>query len=336
MAYSDRDPPLRDVVYDPLPAVTSDRPTPSPEPPSLSYSTPQYPARDLPPLPPVDPQYADYRINPGDPRNPSSPLLGQHDPQSTPAHAPQARFFGPALYDEADPQSRYSLVSNHTAPSVAAQSDYNSSVYALNDARGSFDERELYRDEPIERPYYSAHLSDSSRPPLDRSRYLDEKRSAYTSPRTVSKRRIIWCSILAASIVVIAAVVIPLYFAVIKPRNRSSSSPAASHHSSSVHQPTPTARPPATNVAITGGDGSTVTLEDSSTFVYQNTFGGYWYHDPNNPHHGAARAQSWSPALNETFRYGIDRIRGSVLVIIANASQTLNFSATALTSAAGW
>jgi glucan 1,3-beta-glucosidase len=51
-------------------------------------------------------------------------------------------------------------------------------------------------------------------------------------------------------------------------------------------------------------------MEDGSTFVYRNSFGGYWYYDENDPFNDGARAQSWSPALNETFRYGIDPIRG--------------------------
>ncbi|KAK1221389.1 hypothetical protein PQX77_015796 [Marasmius sp. AFHP31] len=63
-------------------------------------------------------------------------------------------------------------------------------------------------------------------------------------------------------------------------------------------------------VAVTGFDGSEVTLEDGSTMKYSNRHGGHWYYDPNNPFNNGARAQSWSPGLNETFRYGIDKIRG--------------------------
>ncbi|KAF9269496.1 glycoside hydrolase [Marasmius fiardii PR-910] len=62
--------------------------------------------------------------------------------------------------------------------------------------------------------------------------------------------------------------------------------------------------------AVTGGDGSEVTLEDGSTFKYSNPYGGRWYYDVNDPFNNGARPQSWSPALNESFKYGIDKIRG--------------------------
>ncbi|KAK1226753.1 hypothetical protein PQX77_010263, partial [Marasmius sp. AFHP31] len=61
---------------------------------------------------------------------------------------------------------------------------------------------------------------------------------------------------------------------------------------------------------VTGGDGSTVVLEDGSTFIYSNPHGGHWYHDINDPFNNKARAQAWTPALNEQFTYGADRIRG--------------------------
>ncbi|KAJ8089621.1 hypothetical protein PM082_014879 [Marasmius tenuissimus] len=61
---------------------------------------------------------------------------------------------------------------------------------------------------------------------------------------------------------------------------------------------------------VTGGDGSTVVLEDGSTFIYSNPHRGHWYHDINDPFNGKSRAQAWTPALNEPFTYGVDRIRG--------------------------
>ena len=53
-------------------------------------------------------------------------------------------------------------------------------------------------------------------------------------------------------------------------------------------------------------------MEDGTTFTYKNPHGGYWYWDEKDPFNNGARPQSWSPALNETFRYGADLIRGSV------------------------
>ncbi|EJD38715.1 glycoside hydrolase family 5 protein [Auricularia subglabra TFB-10046 SS5] len=51
-------------------------------------------------------------------------------------------------------------------------------------------------------------------------------------------------------------------------------------------------------------------MEDGTTFIYKNKFGGFFIADPNNPFNNGARAQDWSPALNESWDYGKDIIRG--------------------------
>ena len=121
--------------------------------------------------------------------------------------------------------------------------------------------------------------------------------------------------VLAAIIVVV--VVVAVYFAVIKPNNDSSSGNASggaaqgsgtSTTASGTASPTSTGKP--TALVVTGGDGSKVTMDDGSTFTYTNKFGGYWYWDPTDPFNNGARAQSWSPAMNETFQYGVDPMRG--------------------------
>jgi len=124
---------------------------------------------------------------------------------------------------------------------------------------------------------------------------------------------------LAITLVIVAIVVLCVYFAVIRPKNSSNNRAANAAGQDplppSPSSPSPTQGPgkPVSGVRpITGGDGSTVTMEDGSTFIYRNPFGGYWIDEPNNPFNNGARPQSWSPALNETFRYGIDQIRGCV------------------------
>ncbi|KAF9008570.1 glycoside hydrolase [Hymenopellis radicata] len=67
---------------------------------------------------------------------------------------------------------------------------------------------------------------------------------------------------------------------------------------------------PSATGAITGGDGSQVTLEDGSTFAYSNQFGGFWVSDPSDPFASGAKPNSWTPALNESWTYGKDRIFG--------------------------
>ncbi|KAJ7205857.1 glycoside hydrolase superfamily [Mycena haematopus] len=63
-------------------------------------------------------------------------------------------------------------------------------------------------------------------------------------------------------------------------------------------------------VSVTGGDGSTVTTDSGDTFVYRNAFGGYWHLDPDNPFTSASRANSWTPPLNGSWTWGVDRING--------------------------
>lgn len=56
-----------------------------------------------------------------------------------------------------------------------------------------------------------------------------------------------------------------------------------------------------------GGDGSEITMRDGTTFTYRNSFGGHWTSAPFND---SAKAQSWSPALNEAWDYGSMRMLG--------------------------
>ena len=69
-------------------------------------------------------------------------------------------------------------------------------------------------------------------------------------------------------------------------------------------------KPGSTSGIIYGGDGTVVTTEDGTQFTYQNKFGGYFVQDPNDPFNNNARAQSWSPALNETWQWGKDQVLG--------------------------
>uniref|UniRef100_A0A0W0EVW2 glucan 1,3-beta-glucosidase n=1 Tax=Moniliophthora roreri TaxID=221103 RepID=A0A0W0EVW2_MONRR len=125
---------------------------------------------------------------------------------------------------------------------------------------------------------------------------MDEKDAAYA--RKPSRRRPIIIGCIVATILIIAGVGVGVYFALRGKDEDSSSSPSSGTKGGGTVK------------AVTGGDGSQVMLEDGSTFAYSNSFGGHWYYDPNDPFNNGAKAQSWTPALNETFRYGVDRIRG--------------------------
>ncbi|KAI0273720.1 glycoside hydrolase superfamily [Gloeopeniophorella convolvens] len=145
---------------------------------------------------------------------------------------------------------------------------------------------------------------------LSQPRFLKEKEAAYAVPASRSRRNIIILSALAGLVLLIIAVVVPIYFLVIKHHSNNNDSAGTSKPSSSA-SPSSSGSPSSPKAAIiTGGDGSTTTLDDGSSYTYHNAFGGYWYQDPNDPFNNGARAQSWSPALNETFNYGSDSIWG--------------------------
>ncbi|CAE6427831.1 unnamed protein product, partial [Rhizoctonia solani] len=127
------------------------------------------------------------------------------------------------------------------------------------------------------------------------------------------KRSVLWAAVgLAALAVIVVAVVVPVYFKVIKKDNTITSSASTGPEPTTTKPatPSPTSGSNQPSVVTTGGDGSTITKDDGTTFTYTNKFGGFWVYDPANPFNNSARAQSWSPPLSEPFNYGVDQIRG--------------------------
>lgn len=49
--------------------------------------------------------------------------------------------------------------------------------------------------------------------------------------------------------------------------------------------------------AKTGGDGTTVYLDDGTQFTYTNKFGGYWYYDPADPFHNGEQQNLLYPRI---------------------------------------
>jgi hypothetical protein len=123
-----------------------------------------------------------------------------------------------------------------------------------------------------------------------------------------SRRLWFWLLVgLVALAVIVVAVIVPVYYKVIKPSNAAQTSGSSPGSTASAAEPTQSETPQA---AITGGDGSQVTTDTGHTFTYNNSFGGFWYYDPKDPFSNKAQAQSWSPPLNEKWRFGTDLIRG--------------------------
>jgi len=156
-----------------------------------------------------------------------------------------------------------------------------------------------YRDDPR----MSTAVSEKGYPPT----------SSSDSPNG-KKKRPLWVLIaigLAILAVIVLAVILPVYFKVIRPNNTSSSSSTTNTggtNSGGGEQGSGLGH--TDNNVVMGGDGTTITTEDGSTFVYKNSFGGYWVQDPNDPFNDGARPQSWSPALNETWKWDVDVVRG--------------------------
>lgn len=240
------------------------------------------------------------------PASQSVPLPTDLSMDDLPSGAQRPRFMGHALRD--DPSLRYSYASSNNSNFQGAGGSVNSSVYALNTnlgpgASASATHLAAYRDDP----HGGFEQHDDPSPS-----YLDEKRAAYLSPRTAKKKRWgLYLGILAIVVIIAAAVLIPVYIFVIKPHSSTSSTTGSAAATATA---TGSA---ADNVraAITGGTGSTVTMDDGTTFTYTNNFGGYWYWDETDPFNNGAKAQSWTPALNETFNYGVDKIRGYVMLL---------------------
>jgi glucan 1,3-beta-glucosidase len=277
---------------------------------SLPLSNDDLPSHSLYNAPPSPEPHASFYTT-----NSHATELG---PDPLPSGAAQPRFLGAAAYQTV-PLSRDSFTSpsTHTLQSPNNNgSEYTSSIYALNDStspsRPNPNLVAAYHDDPNDS--YFAGASEpttlSTSPVGGQPHILEEKRAAYAPTNAKSRRRNLLLAALAVALVLLAAaVVIPIYFAIIKPKHGSS------HQESSTDSPASTAATPlpTKNAIVTGGDGSTVTMEDGTTFTYVNKFGGHWYYDENDPFNNGAQAQSWTPALNQTFNYGIDKIRGQVM-----------------------
>ncbi|KAJ7061463.1 glycoside hydrolase family 5 protein [Mycena amicta] len=134
------------------------------------------------------------------------------------------------------------------------------------------------------------------------------------TPQRSKRARTLIPILLVTLVVVILAVVLPVYFVVIK-KHHTNAAAATSTGSSSSGDTSPsgggTGSPSggSSTLAVTGGDGSAVVTTSGDSFIYNNSFAGYWYYDSANPLLGG-RANNWTPRLNETWTWGVDRVYG--------------------------
>lgn len=142
---------------------------------------------------------------------------------------------------------------------------------------------------------------------------LVEKDQLYAAPRTKTKRKLLWIFGALCGVIVLVAIVVPVvYFTAIKKNGSgsSSSSNSGSGSSNSGSGNSGNGGHHQSNALTWGGDGSTVTKDDGSTFTYNNSLGGYWVYDPVNPLNNSARAQSYSPPLTQDWPWGSQSIYG--------------------------
>lgn len=295
------------------------------EEPAMSNIPGQGPATYEPvPVHPETPQDVTYHDrDDGVPPSPGPPLhtqnsfeshvqpdltLGTFMTDTLPSGAARPRFMGAALGEDG---IRQSYASSQQGSYTGGYDDAGSSVYALNPGAGARDSTASrgYASVPYQDDAHDADFGGEGAMPMSPrgpQRYMEEKRAAYVPPKR-SKRGIIIGAIIAG-LVIAVAVVVALYFTVIKKHSSGSTSSGSSSGSSSSSSGS--SGNPTSNLVKSGGDGSTITMDDGSTMTYSNKFGGTWYYDPADPFNNSAQANSWTPPLSQPFQYGIDHIYG--------------------------
>ncbi|KAL5512513.1 hypothetical protein ACEPAG_3166 [Sanghuangporus baumii] len=138
---------------------------------------------------------------------------------------------------------------------------------------------------------------------------------AGTGTGSGKSRRMWWVVAGVAALIVVAAVAIPVGVVVGRKdsHNRAAqNSPSSNNNGNNGNgnSTDPNSANPPTVAVTTGGDGSTVTTEDGSTFTYTNKFGGFWVSDPRDPFNNNAQPNAWTPPLNASWRWGTDKIHG--------------------------
>ncbi|CAL1711942.1 unnamed protein product [Somion occarium] len=172
----------------------------------------------------------------------------------------------------------------------------------------------------------SAIGNDNDTPLMGGKEYVDDSSQGLgiiardpTKNKPLYKRPVFWLASSAALVAIILAVILPVYFVVIKPNQNLTASGGSSSGDSTGGGANGggtggggggAAGGGGKTNAVTGGDGSTITKDDGSTFVYRNQFGGFWVSDPENPFLDNAQPNSWTPPLNTSWRWGVDRVNG--------------------------
>lgn len=243
-------------------------------------------------------------------------------PSRTPDHTQGPPFDPNSLVEDGVPRPRFlghasgargSFASSFAVPSTFNDNDNSSSVYALNPLANRDSGR--YSSVPYQDDPHDADLTAGAVSPGRRNRYLEEKRDTYAPPNK-SKRKIIIGAIAVGVIIAAIAIVVALYFTVIKKNGKTSNGISNNDNgnnndnNNNNNNNNGNNNNTSSNILKSGGDGSTIHLDNGTTITYSNPFGGTWYWDPEDPFNNNAQAQSWTPPLNQSFKWGTDRIFG--------------------------
>jgi glucan 1,3-beta-glucosidase len=167
-----------------------------------------------------------------------------------------------------------------------------SSEYQPNPSRSVTPDQPVF-NEPL-LPPTTTFLAPSEGPYTPRDSYLTSNSATNSAPllpeggekvlpsggdfpagrsKPLHKKPLIWALAAAAIALIAVAVVVPVYFVVIKPKNNTVTGGSNSNGNNNGNgNDTPTHESP--NNKISGGNGSTITTQDGSTFTYINPFGG--------------------------------------------------------------
>ncbi|KAJ2917012.1 hypothetical protein MD484_g3422, partial [Candolleomyces efflorescens] len=157
----------------------------------------------------------------------------------------------------------------------------------------------MYRDREDGSPMLSSTTTNSNLSKMDRAG------GATAAAGSKMKRGKLLKIVLAVAAIVAIAVAIALALVFTVGKKNSSSSGAAG--ASTTTGPNGGVGQSGTS----GKSGSLVTMEDGSTFTYNNNFGGDWAAEPSKPFASGGKAQSWSPRIgSEEWKWGEHTIRG--------------------------
>ena len=219
---------------------------------------------------------------PGGSRPTSTAFPTFDTPVSRNAHTPL-----PTLDDDVLQPPR--LFQDGSSVSTPRDSYANSSV--VNDSRNAL----------VQESEKPAAVVDSSEEPEDTYNGLEKRQAWY-------KRPVAWIAAIILLIVIVVAIAVPVS---LTRKHGGGSAASSSGGGSGGGGGTP--NPASPTGAITGGDGSVVTMENGQTFTYSNKFGGFWVADPENPFSNNAQPNSWTPPLNTSWTWGKDKVYGCVL-----------------------